>query len=82
MSINRHWLNRTWYIPKMDGILYRKGKSSLYIDTERSSDDIVRLKKKGSKKAFKYNIFVWENNYIHVYLNIHRIPLKRYIRNG
>lgn len=46
-------------------------------------DDIVRLKKKGSKKAFKYNIiFVWENKYIHVYLNRHRIPLKRYIRNG
>ena len=45
-------------------------------------DDMVKLKKKGSKTVFKYNItFFWKIN-INVCLNIHRILLKRYRRNG
>jgi len=43
---------------------------------------MVKLKKKGSKTVFKYNItFFWKIN-INVCLNIHRILLKRYRRNG
>lgn len=40
-------------------------------------DDIVRLKRKDSKKVFKYTIFVWKNKSMQVYLNIDRILLKR-----
>ena len=40
-------------------------------------DDIVRLKRKDSKKVFKYTIFVWKNKSMQVYLNIDRTLLKR-----
>lgn len=45
-------------------------------------DDIVRLKRKDSKKVFKYTVFVWKNKSMQVYLNIDRILLKRYKEMG